>query len=89
MQTHFAEIKEVALQRQFDIVTFSETWINSTITTASVEIEGYDIYRLDCLRKPGKGVCAYVKNGLKKKVLKDLTRIGKSSLHRPLAQSAE
>ena len=32
-------------------------------------------------RKIGAGVCAYVKHGLKVKVLKDLTEIGESGLH--------
>ena len=50
---HFHEIKQLALQRKFEILTFSETWFNSTITNVSVEIEGYNIYRLDLLRKPG------------------------------------
>lgn len=71
----------MALQKSFDILTFSETWFNSTTTNASVEIEGYSIYRLDRLRKTGAGVCAYVKHGLKVKVLKDLTEIGESGLH--------
>ena len=60
---HFHEIKEMALQKSFDILTFSETWFNSTTTNASVEIDGYSIYRLDRLRKIGAGVCAYVKHG--------------------------
>lgn len=78
---HFHEIKGMALQKSFDILTFSETWFNSTTTNASVEIDGYSIYRLDRLRKTGAGVCAYVKHGLKVKVLKDLTEIGESGLH--------
>ena len=46
---HFHEIKEMALQKSFDILTFSETWFNSTTTNASVEIDGYSIlwYPLD------------------------------------------
>ena len=66
---HFHEIKGLALRRKFEIFTFSEMWYNSAVTNASVEIEGYNIYRLDCLGKPGGGVCAYVNNGLKVKVL--------------------
>jgi len=38
-------------------------------------------FKLDRLRKIGAGVCAYVKHGLKVKVLKDLTEIGESVLH--------
>ena len=65
---HFHEIKERALRKKFDILTFSETWFNSTTTNASVEFEGYNIYRLDRLGKTGAGVCAYVRHGFKAKV---------------------
>ena len=78
---HFHEVKEMALDKKFDILTISETWFNSIVTNASVEIDGYRIYRLDRLGKAGAGVCAYVKNGFKAKVLKDLSGIGKSGLH--------
>lgn len=78
---HFHEIKEMALQKSFDILTFSETWFNSTTTNASIEIDRYSIFRLDRLWKIGAGVCAYVKHGLKVKVLKDLTETGESALH--------
>ena len=55
---HFLEIKEMALQNNFDILTFSETWFNSSVTNASVELEGYKLYRLDRLGKIGAGVRA-------------------------------
>ena len=38
-----------------------------------MNIEGYNIFRLERLRKKGRGVYASVKTGLKVKVLKDLT----------------
>lgn len=47
----------------------------------SVEIDGYSIYRLDCLWKIGVGVCVYVKYGLKVKVLKDFIEIGEFGLY--------
>ena len=72
---HFHEVKEMGLDKKFDILTISETWFNSTNTNASVEIDGYRIYRLDRLGKAGAGVCAYVKNGFKVNVLKDLSGI--------------
>ena len=78
---HFHEVKEMALDKKFDILTISETWFNSTVTNESVEIDGYQIYRLDRLGKAGAVVCAYVKNGFKANVLKDLSAIGKSGLH--------
>ena len=78
---HFLEIKEMALQNNFDILIFSETWFNSTVTNASVEREGYKRYRLDRLGKTGAGVCAYIKITQKAEILKDLTEISVSGPH--------
>ena len=35
----------MALQEQYDILTISETWFNSTVTKISVEIKGYQLDR--------------------------------------------
>ena len=52
-----------------------------SVTNASVEIQGYRVYRLDRLIKAGAGVCAYIKSTLKAKILKDLSGISDSGLH--------
>ncbi|XP_074635839.1 uncharacterized protein LOC141894176 [Acropora palmata] len=78
---HFIETKQLALERDFDILTISETWLNSSVSNSVVEIPGYQVYRLDRLGKAGTGVCAYVKSTLKVKVLKDLTEMSESGLH--------
>ena len=80
-RVHFPEVKELAQAHDFDIFAVSETWFNTTVTNASIHIEGYNIYRLDRLKKSGGGVCAYVKSNLKTKVLKDLSVISPSGLH--------
>ena len=77
----FLEIKEMASKKDFDVLSFSETWFNSTVSNASIEIEGYRVYRLDRIGKTGGGVCAYIKNNLKAKILKDLTGISESGFH--------
>ena len=59
---NFIEIKEM---------TFSETWFNSSVTNASVELEGYKLYRLDRLGKIGADVCAHIKITLKAELLID------------------
>ena len=69
------------MERDFDILTISETWFNSSVTNSVVEIPGYKVFRLDRLGKAGAGVCAHVKSTLKVKVLKDLTEISESGLH--------
>ena len=80
-RTRFTEIREMALRNDFDILSFSETWFNTSVTNASVHIDGYKIYRLDRLRKRGGGICAYIKTNLKAKIHKDLTGITDSGLH--------
>lgn len=79
-RAHFTEIKKLSLEKDYDILTFSETWFNTSVTNASVALEGYNIFRLDRIRKSGGGVCAYVKASLKVKVLKDLTGSSNSGL---------
>ena len=80
-RVHFPEVNELAHAHNFDIFAVSETWFNTTVTNASVHIEGYNIYRLDRLKKSGGSVCAYIKSNLKTKVLEDLSVISPSGLH--------
>ena len=78
----FFKQKKLALENDFDILSISETWFNSSLTNASVEIPGYRIFRLDRIGNTGAGVCAYVKSVLKAEVLNDLTGITESGLHK-------
>ena len=59
---HFIETKQLALERDVDILTIWETWFNSSVSNSVVEIPGYQVYRVDHLGKAGAGVCAYVKS---------------------------
>ena len=59
---------ELALENDFDILSISETWFNSSVTNR--------------IGKTGAGVCAYIKSALKVTVLKDLTGITESGLHK-------
>lgn len=38
---HFIETKQLAMERDFDILTISETWLNSSVSNSVVEIRGY------------------------------------------------
>ena len=49
------------------------TWLNKSVKNAEVEIEGYEIFRLDRKDKRGGGVCAYIRSPLKAQILKDLS----------------
>ena len=79
----------MASKQDFDVLSFSETWFNSTASNASIEIEGHRVYRLDRIGKTGGGVCAYFKNNLKAKILKDLTGISEVRLPSVVATSSE
>lgn len=70
---HFAQLKELNNREKFDIITISESWMNTTITSTEIGIDGYKLFRLDRLHKRGGGVCAYVRKELKTTVLKDLS----------------
>ena len=64
---------------------FQESWLNSSVKNAQVEIDGYSLSRLDRPRNIknefGGGVCAYVRKTLKSKVLKDLSGISDIGFH--------
>ena len=80
-RAHLLELRELAFEKKSDIITISETWLNTTVTSAEVQIEGYKLHRLDRLHKRGGGVCAYVRKDLKSSVLKDLTSISERNFH--------
>ena len=65
----------------YDILAISESWLNSTVTNAEVEIEGFKLTRLDRLGKTGGGVCVYSKSSIKVKCLKNITRISEFGFH--------
>ena len=59
----------------------SESWLNSTVSNAEVEIEGYKLSRLDRTTKSGGGVCVYTRISLKVNILTELTEISPSGFH--------
>ncbi|XP_068737945.1 uncharacterized protein [Montipora capricornis] len=67
------------------ILAISESWLNSSVKNAEVEIDGYSLLRLERPRNIknefGGGVCAYMRKTLKSKVLKDLSGISDTGFH--------
>ncbi len=63
----------LAIDKNFDIISVSETSFNNSITDESVNIPGYSLLRKDriCDHRSG-GVCAYVKENLPVKRRHDL-----------------
>ena len=80
-RNHLIQIRQLVSDNKVDVLAISETWLNSSILNAEVEIQGYRIHRLDRKYKRGGGVCIYVRNNLKSKVLKDLSYISNLGLH--------
>ena len=62
-----------------------QSWLNSSVKNAEVEIDGYSLSRLDRPRNIknefGGEVCAYTRKTLKSKVLKDLSGISDTGFH--------
>jgi len=78
---HYILTKNLAAENDFDILTVSETWLDSSVTDLEVEIPGYVVLRLDRHDKPGGGVCAYVRESYKTKHLQDLSFISTAGFH--------
>jgi exonuclease III len=78
---HHAEPRHLLYSQDFDILSLSETWLNSSNSNASIRIPGYNLYRLDRLTKGGGGVCVYARNGLKVTPHKDLSSISPDNFH--------
>ena len=79
--SHLSQLRELNSREQSDIITISESWLNTTITSTEIQLDGYKLFRLDRLHKGGGGVCAYVRSELKSKVLKDFSSISDRNFH--------
>ncbi len=75
------QLRELNGEHQYDILTISESWLNSTVKNPEVEIEGYRLLRLDRLGKRGGGVCVFTRNSLKTKIIKDISVISSMGFH--------
>ena len=81
---HLIQIRVIA--QNVDILAISESWLNSSISNAEIEIQDYEKYRLDRKCTKSRGVCIYVRNKFKTKMLKDLTYISSSGFHQVWVQ---
>ena len=68
-------------EKDYDVLAVSESWYNSTVSNAEIEMVGYKVTRLDRLDETGGGVCVYTRASLKVKRLKDISRISESGFH--------
>ena len=70
---HLVQLRSLVQENDLYILAVSESWLNSSVKNAEVEIQGYKIFRLYREKKIGGGVCIYTRASLKTTVLKDLT----------------
>ena len=74
-------MRQLTYKQQYDILTISESWLNSTVKNSDVQIEGYKLLRLDRLGKQGGGVCVYTRTSLKTNIIKDTLEISQTGFH--------
>ena len=72
-RTNFIQVSKLVAGNDWGIFTASETWLNSTVNNADVNISGYKLFRGDRRHKRGGGVCAYIRDNLKRKEVTDLS----------------
>lgn len=72
-RNHLIQLRELAGEKNYDVIAISESWLNSTTKSAEVEIAGYKLTRLDRLKKKGGGVCIYTRSSLKIKRLNEIS----------------
>ncbi|CAB3994838.1 Hypothetical predicted protein [Paramuricea clavata] len=53
---HLLQLRCLVKEKDYDVFAVLESWLNSTISNAGVEIEGYKLSRLDRTRKSGGGI---------------------------------
>ena len=75
---HLVQLQMLTSEKGFDVLATLESWLNSTVSNAEIEISGYKLFRQDRERKKGGSVCVYIRTSLKAKVLKELCAISDS-----------
>jgi exonuclease III len=78
---HLTQLKEFLSKTKTEALALSETWLNTTITNAEIDIEGYTLYRQDRLNKRGGGVCAYIRNEIKVSKLNEISSVSENYFH--------
>jgi len=76
---HIDELRVIFNNQPCDVILVSESWLKGHISSASVEIPGYKLYRNDRLFAGGGGTAAYVKSNINVVVLEasDTSRPGR------------
>ena len=57
----------------YDVIVLSETWLKSSITNNSINIEGYSVFRADRVNKGG-GIAIYAQSSLNCSCIESITK---------------
>ena len=77
----FIQIRNLARDKNYEVISLSETWLNSSVKNAEMNIEGYKLFRQDRQGMRGGRVGFYIRVPLKAKVLKDMSGTSNSGFH--------
>ena len=80
-KTHFLELPNFITSNNIDVLTLSETWLNTSVKNLEIAIEGFKLFGLDRLHKRGGGVCTYIRQSIKASIIKDLSNVSDSNFH--------
>ncbi|KAI8117844.1 putative RNA-directed DNA polymerase from transposon BS [Lucilia cuprina] len=67
----YEEMKNLLENRLYDVIGVSETWYKDYISDDTISLSGYQIFRNDRLLSRGGGVCLYISDKFKARVLCD------------------
>ena len=65
---HFIQIRNLARDKNYEVISLSETWLNSSVKNAEMNIEGYKLFRQNRQGMHGGRVGVYIRVPLKAKV---------------------
>ncbi|XP_075164172.1 uncharacterized protein LOC142236775 [Haematobia irritans] len=74
--TKFDELKNILCSGHLDIIGFAETWLKPYVSSKSINIPGYNLFRNDRCGIRGGGVACYISSGLNAKILTSISEPG-------------
>ena len=66
---HFADVHEIFNSNLIPVIMISETWLKPFHNSSIVHISGYNLIRHDRVGKGGGGVCMYIAENIRAKVM--------------------
>lgn len=77
MLNKMSEIQLLVANESFDTVCVVETWLKPYIPSTAVSLPGYNIFRHDRTYSRGGGICVYVRDSIKVKIVETSNPLSK------------